>query len=197
MNKSIDQIKESYDKYFKFFSKYFGEECSANIERDLGERLAVAPRSLSLDGGGYPGALIDFTFMVGRKVKEMNHLTNEEKQSLIKVCLIHELGKLGDEDNEQFVPQDSSYFKDKYNHSFKYNEKCNHMTFLHRTLFFITKYKLSLNQNEFIVLLTSNGLHLEENRFYANDNHVLAQTFQLCKTLSENELSAIAKAQNS
>jgi hypothetical protein len=194
--KNIEELQKNYEKYFKFFAKYFGEDVSQNFSHDFGERLSIAPRSIDESEGGYPGALIDFAFMTGRKAKELTILSNEEKESLIKVCLIHEIGKLGDELNEQFIAQDSSYYREKLGHTYKYNDKCDHMTFVHRTLYFIAKYGIKLTPDEFIAIITSGGFHLEENRFYGRDNHTLSHAFQLCKTVSEKELKAIAKAQN-
>jgi hypothetical protein len=189
--KTIQEIQVVHEKYFKLLTKYFGESQSGKIEEFLGERLATAPRALTPDEGGYPGGLIDFSLKVAKQSKIFADKP-ELQSSIVRVALVHELGKIGDDSNDQFLNQDSSWHREKLNQHFKYNEACEKMSFTHRTLYFIAKFGLELSTDEWIAIITSGGFHLEENRFYARDNHLLSHTFQVCKCLAENELKVSA-----
>lgn len=189
--KTLQEIEALHEKYFKLLSKYFGEAASARIESSLGDRLSVAPRGLTPQEGGYAGGIIDFALKVAKQSKLFADKP-ELQASLVRVSLIHELGKLGDDTRDQFLPQDSSWHREKLSQHYKYNELCEKMTFVHRTLYFVAKFHLELSTDEWITIITSSGFHLEENRFYARDNHLLSHVFQACKCLAENELKASA-----
>jgi hypothetical protein len=190
--KTDEQIIESYQKYIGLIGKYFDEECATKIDSALGPRLAVAPRGQTAPEGGYAGGLVDYALRVAKKSKMFAEAV--EQKSLVRVALIHELGKLGDDENDQLIPQDSAWHVEKLGQNYKYNEKCEKMAFVHRTLYFAAKFGLKLDTNEWIAILTSSGFHNEENRFYARDGHVLSHMMQACKCLADNELKASAKS---
>lgn len=188
--KTTEQLQENYEKYFKLLTKYFGQEPSKRLEEALGERLAMAPRGLTLTEGGYPGALIEFTLKTAKKTSLIS--SEVDQKSLLRVILVHNLGLLGDETEDQFVVQDSQWHQEKLGQQYKYNEKCGKMSYTHRTLYFLSKFGFQFNTDEWIAIITSGGFHLEENRFYARDGHVLSHMLQACKCLAENELKASA-----
>ena len=192
--KTNEQILETYEKYIGLISKYFSEKNAADLDAALGPRLAIAPRGQTLVEGGYSGGLVDYAIRLAKKSKMFAEVV--DSKSLIRVALIHELGKLGDDVEDQFIPQDSSWHVEKLGQHFKYNDKCEKMTFVHRTLYFVSKFGIQLNTNEWVAILTSSGFHLEENRFYARDGHALSHMLQACKCLADNELKASAWVQN-
>ena len=183
--KTLEKLQENYDRYFRLLNKHFGES-AGKLEEALGERLATAPRGQTLLEGGQAGDLVEFCLQVARKSK----LFAEDPQlqrSLVRVALLYELGKLGDDSNEQFVQQDSSWHQEKLGQYFKYNDKCEKMSYTHRTLYFLSKFGFQVSTDEWIAIITSGGFHLEENRFYARDNHILSHLFQACKCLADAE----------
>lgn len=190
--KTNEQIFESYQKYIGLIAKYFNECNATEIDSFLGPRLAVAPRGLTNEEGGYAGGLVDYALRVAKNTKHFASVVDQK--SLVRVALIHELGKLGDEENEQFLYQDSSWHVEKLGQNFKYNDKCEKMTYVHRTLYFVAKFGLKLNTDEWIAILTSGGFHLEENRFYARDGHLLSHMMQACKCLADTELKTSVKS---
>lgn len=194
--KSIEQIQSTYEKYFKLLTKYCGEESASSLEKALGERLATSPRGLTKQEGGYPGGLLDFSLLVAKKSKMLSGFSDSTIESLIKVSLLHEIGKVGDDLNDQFLTQDSSWHQEKLGQYYKYNDSCEKMTFVHRTLYFLSKFGFKLNSDEWIAIITSSGFHLEENRFYARDNHELSHLLQFCRSAAERELKASASSSN-
>lgn len=185
--KTLQEIQILHEKYFKLFSKYFGDDAAQKLESSLGERLTLSPRGLTPAEGGYAGGIIDFSLKVAKQSKLFADKP-ELQTSLIRVALVHELGKLGDALNEQFISQESSWHREKLNQHYKYNDACEKMAYSHRTLYFIAKLCLEISSDEWIAIITSGGFHLEENRFYARDNHLLSNMFQICRCLAENEI---------
>lgn len=188
--KTTEQLQENYEKYFKLLSKYFGPEPAQRLESALGERLAMAPRGLTREEGGYPGALIEFSLRMAKKTSLVS--SEVDQRSLVRAILTHNLGMVGDDFEDQFSPQDSQWHQDKLGQYYKYNDKCSKMSYTHRTLYILSKFGFEFNTDEWIAIITSGGFHLEENRFYARDGHVLSHMLQACKCLAEKELKASA-----
>ena len=164
-----EKIVQQYEKYLSVLQKVLSPENFESFEKlsnDLGERLAVAPRGLTDQTGGEPGALIDFSIATASSVKKISGNFAIDVRSAIKVALLHELGKVGCVQQDLFLPQDSDWHKEKLGQNYKYNSDSRKMSVAHRTLSLLSQYRVSLTEDEFVALQTSQGLHLEENRFY-------------------------------
>lgn len=170
MIKDPEQLLQSFEKYINILSKVVNEQSLSKLESELGERLVTAPRALKIKEGGYPGALIDFSLSVASNASLISkHLDN--KKSLVKVSLIHELGRLGDFSSDLYIPQESEWHREKLGQHYKYNEECPKMSISHRTIWLCSSLGINLTQSEYIAVLTSQGLHLPENQFYGNINN--------------------------
>lgn len=166
---NAENILMQYEKYCEVLKKVLPEESVENLMNTLGENLATSPRGLTLEDGGSPGALVDFSLKAAGIAKSMSSNFGDTK-SLVKVALLHELGKLGDIDKKEplFIPQDSQWHQEKLGQMYKYNDKCPKMNIAHRTLWILSNLKIDLTRNEWEAINVSQGLHLQENQFYAN-----------------------------
>ncbi len=167
-----EKIVHQYQKFLSVLEKVLLPEnfkAFEKISEDIGERLAIAPRGLTEQTGGKPGALIDFSIATASAAKKISGHYDIDVKSAIKVALLHELGKVGCAQQDLFLPQDSDWHREKLGQNYKYNPESRKMTVAHRTLSLLSKYKISLTTDEFIALQTSQGLHLEENRFYGSE----------------------------
>lgn len=164
-----EKIVQQYEKFLSVIQKVLSPENFVAFEKlssDIGERLAVAPRGLTDQSGGQPGALIDFSITTASAVKKISSSFGVDIKSAVKVALLHEIGKVGCVHQDLFLPQDSDWHREKLGQNYKYNSDARKMSVAHRTLALLSQYKISLTADEFIALQTSQGLHLEENRFY-------------------------------
>jgi hypothetical protein len=93
------------------------------------------------------------------------------------------LGKLGSLEEELFLSQDSQWHREKLGQHFKYNEKCPKMSAAHRTLYLLQKYGLEVSQEEWIAILTSQGLHFPENGFYGKNKSVLTAVLHFARSV--------------
>jgi len=166
---SAENLIKQYKKYCEVLKKVISEDAVTSLTEAVGERLVVCPRGTTLDDGGAPGALIDFSLKVATTAKAMSKHFGDTK-SLVKVSLLHELGKLGDleEGKDLFVPQESEWHQEKLGQMFKYNEACPKMNVAHRTLWILSSLDISLTREEWMAINVSQGLHLQENQFYAS-----------------------------
>jgi hypothetical protein len=187
---NFDQLKISYDKYIGLLNKFFPESTAsvAMLEEEIGERLFLAPRDTHPASGGSPGGLIAFAVNVAKYCKAFEARVDAKK--LVRVALLHELGKLGGplEGQDLFVPEESDWHREKLGRHFKYNESCPKMSSAHRTLFYVARFGFKLEEDEWIALATSAGFQYDENRFYANEVLPLAQALHTARTFALDEL---------
>ena len=165
--KNLEQLVEQFEKYCSVLKKVIGAPATEHLSDALGERLMVCPRSLTEDDGGHPGALVEFSLEVASAAKALSGTFGNAK-SLVKVSLLHELGKVGDLENELYLVQESDWHRDKLGQVYKFNGDCPKMNIAHRTLWFLSHFKIELTREEWVALTVSQGMHLPENQFYAN-----------------------------
>ena len=103
--------------------------------------------------------------------------------SILKVGLLHEIGKVGTLENDLFVEQDSSWHREKLGQFYKYNENVPKSTIPDRTLCLLQHFGITLTNDEFYAIRLSQGSHLEENRFYVGTEPDLAKCLQMAKRL--------------
>ena len=168
-----EQILEQFEKYTDVLKKVVGTPSTKKLISLLGDRLAMSPRGLTEETGGAPGGLIDFGLKVASAAKSLSNDFGETK-SLVKVALLHELGRSGDLTEELYLIQDSDWHRDKLGQTYKYNELCSKMNIAHRTLWLLSHLGIELTKEEWIAVNVSQGLHLPENQFYANSLNPVA-----------------------
>jgi hypothetical protein len=192
VNQDIDALKQNYDKYMQLLRKFFPASRPAidDLEEILGERLFLAPRDQTPEMGGTPGGLIAFAVATAKHASMFKDVVDQKK--LVRVALIHELGKLGGplDGQDLFVVETSDWHREKLGRNFKYNEDCPKMSFSHRTLFYIARYGFVLEEDEWLALVTAAGFQYDENRFYANEILPLATALQACRTFALKGFSA-------
>ena len=192
MDTNLENIKNSYDKYISLLRKFFPEPDSQagidKLEEEMGERLALCPRDLTPDKGGTPGGLIAFALNTAKHAKAFDAKVNP--RSLARIALIHELGRLGDpaEGMDLYIPEESDWHREKLGRHYKYNDKCPKMSVAHRTLFYVSNYRLDVTKEEWVALATSAGFQYDENRFYANETLPLAQALHTARTFALSDL---------
>jgi len=175
-----DLILEHYEKYFSLLKKVFDSSKIEQMFDALGERMAVCPLSHLEEKGGKPGRMIEFSLQVAQKAKSL--ASKDIAMSAVKVCLVHELGRIGDLEHEMYIHQDSDWHREKLGQTYKFNENCARMNVGHRTLYLLQHFGISLTQEEWTAILVSQGLHLEESRYYGNQKQLLSSVVQYART---------------
>jgi len=187
---NFDELQNTYNKYLALLRKFFPDNHEAvdKLESEIGDRLFLAPQALDRNLGGVPGGLVSFTCNVAKFAKTFKDVVDQRK--LVRVSLIHELGRLGgpDEHSNLFVTEDSDWHREKLGRDYKYNEFCTKMSSAHRTLFYVARYGFQVDEEEWIALTTSAGFQYDENRFYANEVLPLATALQACRTFALKEM---------
>ena len=169
MNETNDATMKSIERYFSILSKVLSEAEQKSLEACDITRLALCPRGLTEVEGGTPGGLLSFSLEVALTGKSMADFYDVNPKSIVKVALLHELGRMGhlfEEQKSLYLSQESTWHQEKLGQFYKYNEDCPRMNIGHRTLWMLNELGIKLDYEEWVSIAVSQGLHLQENSFY-------------------------------
>ena len=179
----VDKLKSNWEKFEKFCKRLSDPHINELLD-SLGERLIMCPASPREEQYGcYPGGLIEHAMEVTSLMRSLSNVYGMDipVASLIKVGLLHEIGKVGDLSMSYYVDQDSDWHREKLGQLYKYNEDLNKMSVSHRTLFLLQHFGVELTQDEWLAVQLASGSHFEENRFYVGHQPSLALVLQQSK----------------
>lgn len=172
-----EQIQKNWDKHLKIINHYITgerkEKVLAMLEH-MQDTMIMAPASgKSWHHNAFPGGYIDHVNRVVKySVKQMNlyremggniDFTEEE---LVFSALFHDLGKMGDGDKENYLPQTDKWRQDKLSEMYSYNPDLDFMLIPDRSLFILQKFGIQLNQKEFIAIRVHDGVFDKANEAY-------------------------------
>jgi hypothetical protein len=87
-------------------------------------------------------------------------------EELVFSALNHDLGKMGDEENESYIPQDDKWRKEKLGEDYKFNDKIPFASVPDRGLYLLQSHGIQYTFNEMITIQTHDGLYDEANKKY-------------------------------
>jgi hypothetical protein len=87
-------------------------------------------------------------------------------EELVFSALNHDLGKMGDEENESYIPQTDQWRKEKLGEDYKFNDRLEFMSVPDRGLFLLTQHGITYTKNEMLAIKLHDGLYDEANKPY-------------------------------
>ena len=185
--KNIDAeiLKSNWEKYESILKRLKDKNIASFLD-SFGERLVMCPNARNqAEKGSYPGGLVENSLEVASTMKKISDTlgVNIPMTSLLKVALLHDIGKVGDEEEDLFMIQDSSWHREKLGQVYKYNENLPKMSISHRSLYLLQSFNISLTRDEWLAIQIAGGSHFEENRFYVGSEPTLAMLLQKSKSL--------------
>ena len=182
----IEKIEEKWSTYNSLLSKLKDENINKMLEA-LSERIILSPGSPKTDQYGCePGGLISHALEVTDAMRKISKAVGSDipTASIVKVGLLHEIGKVGSETEDYFINQDSSWHREKLGQHYKYNENLEKMTVSHRTLWLLQNYNVKLDRDEWEAIATAQGNHLEENKFYGYTKNSMTKLLHAAKSMT-------------
>jgi hypothetical protein len=92
--------------------------------------------------------------------------TTYTKEELVFSALNHDLGKMGDEENESYIPQDDKWRKEKLGEDYKFNDKVAFASVPDRGLYLLQAHGIQYTFNEMLTIQTHDGLYDDGNKKY-------------------------------
>ena len=181
----VEKIESDWTMFQNLTQKLDDENINTLLD-ELSEKIIMCPASAREDSHGcHAGGLILHSLMVTNAMRKINSSLNlgVDTASILKVGLLHEIGKIGSRTEDYFLNQDSKWHKEKLGQMYKYNENLPKMTVSHRTLFLLQSYGVTLTREEWEAIATSQGHHLDENKFYAYSKEPLTKLLHAAKMM--------------
>ena len=197
MSFTPEQIEQNWVKFLTMCKHVGANRVDAVTEmcETLGERLALAPASSRLEHhNAFPGGLVDHSIRVLVNARAISKALNIDLplESLVTCALFHDLGKVGSESEDTYVPQDSFWHREKLGEMYKMNKKLQYMTVPHRSLYLLQHFGITLNADEYVAIMIHDGQHCSENKPYSMQEPMLASIITMADfsaTKQEKELS--------
>ena len=178
MKLSAEQIQQNWNVLLGYIEVYIEsprKEKLLDFYNKYSERLMLMPAAHKKEyHSAFPGGYVDH---VNRVVKgalalsdvweafgaDMSTFTKEE---LVFSALNHDLGKMGDEENESYIPQTDAWRRDKLGEDYTFNTKLSFASVPDRSLFLLMSHDIKYTFNEMIAIQTHDGLYDEANKKY-------------------------------
>lgn len=181
MNYTAEQLQENYNKFLGFIDNYIAEPRRTELKKlyeDHAERIMMMPAA-SVDHhhncfiGGYVDHVIrvvECALQIKELWKGMGATINYTDEELVFAAINHDLGKIGTEEAEQYIPNDSEWHRKNLGKLYKYNPENDFMTVPDRSLFLLQARGIKVSMNEFFGIKLHDGLYEDANKAYYVSN---------------------------
>tara|TARA_Y100001973_G_scaffold106788_1_gene187641 strand:+ start:720 stop:1463 length:744 start_codon:yes stop_codon:yes gene_type:complete len=171
------QLKENWDKLINLVSEIFSgdrKDKLLKMYKHFEERMMFTPGSGTAHFhncfiGGYVEHVLHIT-KIARKLfvdyKELGAHIDYTEEEVIFAALHHDLGKVGDLENDYYVPNDSKWHIENQGKYYKRGKDLNFMTVTDRAIYLLNHFGISMSENEYIALRLTDGMYEEANKTY-------------------------------
>ena len=175
-----EQIQSNWDKHLKIVNAYIGERKDSVLKmlEHMSETYIMAPASgkswhHNAFAGGYVdhvNRVVQYALKQHNLYKEMGGTVDYTEEELVFSALFHDLGKLGDGDKENYIPQTDKWRQDKLSEMYTYNPDLDFMLIPDRSLFILQKFGIKVSQKEFLGIRLHDGVYDKANEAYFFSN---------------------------
>ena len=176
MSLSAEKILSNFEKHQKIVKTYIGErqEQVLSMIDTLGENYVMAPASgkswyHSAFAGGYVdhvNRVVEYAVKQSRLYQEMGGNVDYTEEELVFAALFHDLGKIGDGDQPNYIPQTDKWRQDKLSEMYTFNPDLDFMLIPDRSLFILQKFGIKVGQKEFLAIRCHDGVFDKANEAY-------------------------------
>jgi hypothetical protein len=178
MNFTAEQIQANWDELMRIIEANISsprKEKLLEFYSTYQERLALMPASHKKEyHNAFPGGYVEHVLRVIKCSSELYHvwknmgadMSTFTVEELIFSALNHDLGKMGDENEDSYIPQTDQWRKDKLGEDYMFNLKIPFASVPDRGLFLLQSYGIQYTFNEMIAIQTHDGLYDKGNEKY-------------------------------
>tara|TARA_Y100000361_G_scaffold98213_1_gene88080 strand:- start:132 stop:866 length:735 start_codon:yes stop_codon:yes gene_type:complete len=172
-----NKIEENWNSLIQIIEDNFNGERKENLLKmynHLKDRMMFAPASSKEHfHNAFPGGYVDHVLNITRAVKSVYTTWKEHgahinftEEEMIFATLHHDLGKVGDDEIDYYIPNDSEWHRKNQGKIYTPNPKLQFMNVSDRSLWLLQKFDVKLNQTEYIGLKLADGMYEEGNKQY-------------------------------
>jgi hypothetical protein len=177
MKLTAEQIQENWNKFIGYIDTYISEPRASKLKafyEQYSERIIIMPAAHKKEyHNAFPGGYVEHVNRVIEAALKINSIwvefgaeQNYNVEELVFSAMNHDLGKMGDENNESYIPQTDQWRKDKLGEDYTFNNKLEFMSVPDRGLFLLNSHGINYTKNEWLAIKLHDGLYDESNKPY-------------------------------
>lgn len=178
MQLTAEEIQQNWLQFLGYINDHIQsprKEKLIEFYKKYEDRIILMPAAHKKEyHNAFPGGYVDH---VNRVVKGALHLHDlwgmmganlhtYTKEELVFAALNHDLGKMGDEENDSYIPQTDEWRRNKLGEDYMFNTKVPFASVPDRGLFLLQSHGIQYSFNEMIAIQTHDGLYDEGNKKY-------------------------------
>lgn len=178
MNLTAEQIQGNWDTFISNIESHItGNRKQAMLDfyAQYQERIMLMPAAHKKEyHNAFPGGYVEHVNRVVRCALKQAELWSEEgadmstftTEELVFSAINHDLGKMGDENEESYIPQDDKWRREKLGEDYKFNTRVPFASVPDRGLFMLQSHGIQYTFNEMVAIQTHDGLYDVANEKY-------------------------------
>jgi len=178
MKLTAEQIQGNWDTFISNIETHItGDRKQALLDfyNQYQERVMLMPAAHKKEyHNSFPGGYVEHVNRVVRCALKQAKLWEEEgcdmstftTEELVFSAINHDLGKMGDENHESYIPQDDKWRREKLGEDYKFNTKVPFSSVPDRGLFMLQSHGVIYTFNEMLAIQTHDGLYDAANEKY-------------------------------
>jgi hypothetical protein len=178
MNLTAEQIQNNWNVFLGIIEEHISsprKEKLLEFYNQYAERIMLMPAAHKKEyHNAFPGGYVEHVIRVVRCALKQHQLWSDEGadvsgytiEELVFAAINHDLGKMGDDQHESYIPQTDQWRKDKLGEDYMFNTKLAFASVPDRGLFMLQSHGIQYTFNEMLAIQTHDGLYDEANKKY-------------------------------
>ena len=175
---SAEQIQSNWNKFLSNIDTYITGERKQkllDLYKKYEERIVMMPASHKKEyHNAFPGGYVEHVNRVVTCALHLHKLWGDmgadldtfTKEELVFSALNHDLGKMGSETEESYIPQTDNWRREKLGEDYMFNTKVPFASVPDRGLFLLQAHDIKYTFNEMVAIQTHDGLYDDANKKY-------------------------------
>ena len=178
MKLSAEQIQSNWVEFNTNIETYItGDRKQKLLDfyKKFEDRIILMPASHKKEyHSAFPGGYVDHVNRVVKAALSMSavwegfgcDMTTFTQEELVFAAINHDLGKMGDENNESYIPQTDKWRREKLGEDYMFNKQVPFSSVPDRGLFLLQSHGVVYTFNEMLAIQTHDGLYDVANEKY-------------------------------
>jgi len=174
---SDEKILENLQKFYDLIDKYIESPRKKKLVEfyeSIQVTLATSPASSKISHHNcFAGGYVDHVIRVTEAALVLNNVWDKFGQKkdytteeLVFCAINHDLGKLGTNDRPFYLPNEEQWQIEKQGAYYTYNKQIPHMRIADRSLFYLQRAGIQMNEREYLAIKLHDGMFEEANKAY-------------------------------
>ena len=178
MKLTAEQIQANWDEFCYNIETYISsprKEKLLEFYEKYAERIMMMPAAHKKEyHNAFPGGYVEHVNRVVRCARKQAELWSAEgadmstftEEELVFSAINHDLGKMGSEEHESYIPQTDKWRREKLGEDYMFNNQVPFASVPDRGLYLLQSHGVQYTFNEMLAIQTHDGLYDEGNKKY-------------------------------